>query len=161
VADDPYSVLGLPWGASPRAIRAAFRKLASVHHPDRNRGDPKAEARFKLISAAYQRLKESGWALPDPPSPSPSPPAAADDHAAPEAAYVRPQRWPDGRPIHYPSAEEIAALQRDGELSIILPHLRRAGDQVLRAVAYLYVVLLVGSVIVILCAALLGLLRNW
>jgi curved DNA-binding protein CbpA len=48
-------------GASERAIRSAFRKLALTDHPDRNPGGPRAAERFKLASAAYRRLKEAGW----------------------------------------------------------------------------------------------------
>lgn len=36
-------------------VRAAFRKLALEHHPDRNRG-PQDEKLFKTISAAYDRI---------------------------------------------------------------------------------------------------------
>ncbi len=53
---DHYEVLGLGKGATPEEIKAAFRKLASQHHPDRNPDDPKAATRFKELNASYQVL---------------------------------------------------------------------------------------------------------
>ena len=47
---DPYEVLGLGRDASEADIRAAFRKLAAQHHPDRNQGDPSAQERFTEIN---------------------------------------------------------------------------------------------------------------
>ncbi|MFQ5564637.1 MAG: DnaJ C-terminal domain-containing protein [Parvularculaceae bacterium] len=53
MARNPYLVLGLAPTASDADIRAAFRKLAKQHHPDRNPGDKKAEEKFKEVSAAF------------------------------------------------------------------------------------------------------------
>ena len=47
---DPYEVLGVQRGASAAAIKSAYRKLAKKHHPDNNRNDPKAAARFAEIN---------------------------------------------------------------------------------------------------------------
>ncbi len=55
---DHYDVLGITRGASPEEIKAAFRKLASQHHPDRNPDDPKAGVRFKEVNASYQVLSD-------------------------------------------------------------------------------------------------------
>jgi hypothetical protein len=51
-----FKVLGLPPGASARAIKQRYRRLARQHHPDVNPGDPHAEERFKQISEAYRVL---------------------------------------------------------------------------------------------------------
>ncbi|WOH53483.1 DnaJ C-terminal domain-containing protein [Bradyrhizobium sp. sBnM-33] len=51
---DPYEVLGVPRGASATAIKSAYRKLAKKHHPDNNKNDPKAAARFSEINAANE-----------------------------------------------------------------------------------------------------------
>src|ERR1700687_5106998 len=48
---DPYEVLGVPRGASAAAIKSAYRKLAKKHHPDNNKNDPKAAARFSEINS--------------------------------------------------------------------------------------------------------------
>ena len=51
---DPYEVLGVPRGASGAAIKSAYRKLAKKHHPDNNKNDPKAAARFSEINSANE-----------------------------------------------------------------------------------------------------------
>jgi DnaJ-class molecular chaperone len=51
---DPYEVLGVPRGASAAAIKSAFRKLAKKHHPDANKNDPKAAARFAELNSANE-----------------------------------------------------------------------------------------------------------
>lgn len=55
---DPYQVLGVDRSATAEELKAAFRKLASKHHPDRNPGDDGAHQRFKEINAAYQILSD-------------------------------------------------------------------------------------------------------
>ncbi|KAK4151772.1 hypothetical protein C8A00DRAFT_16871 [Chaetomidium leptoderma] len=53
---DYYRILGIEKTASESEIKKAYRKLAIVHHPDKNPGDAAAEARFKDISEAYETL---------------------------------------------------------------------------------------------------------
>ncbi|MDO8473337.1 MAG: DnaJ domain-containing protein [Dehalococcoidia bacterium] len=54
---DYYSVLGVTEGAPEDEIKKAFRRLALLHHPDRNPGKEKeAEAKFKEINEAYSIL---------------------------------------------------------------------------------------------------------
>ena len=55
---DYYEVLAVAKTASDKEIKAAYRKLALQHHPDKNPGDTDAEARFKAISEAYDCLKD-------------------------------------------------------------------------------------------------------
>jgi DnaJ-class molecular chaperone len=51
---DPYEVLGVQRGASAAAIKSAYRKLAKKHHPDANKNDPKAAARFAELNSANE-----------------------------------------------------------------------------------------------------------
>ena len=53
---DYYEVLGVIKSASPEEIKKAYRKLALKYHPDRNRGDKTAEAKFKKAGEAYHVL---------------------------------------------------------------------------------------------------------
>jgi curved DNA-binding protein CbpA len=51
-----YSILGVDEKASHEALRDSYRRLAKLHHPDKNPGDPGAEERFKAINEAYEIL---------------------------------------------------------------------------------------------------------
>lgn len=55
---DYYNTLGVSKGATQKEIKAAFRKLAAKHHPDRNPDDEAAEDKFKEINEAYTVLSD-------------------------------------------------------------------------------------------------------
>ena len=56
--EDYYETLGVNNSASDGEIKQAYRKKAMKHHPDRNKGDKKAEKEFKKINEAYYVLKD-------------------------------------------------------------------------------------------------------
>ena len=55
---DYYATLGVAREAGADELKKAYRKLAMQHHPDRNPGDKKAEAKFKELNEAYDVLKD-------------------------------------------------------------------------------------------------------
>ncbi len=56
---DYYDILGVERTADQKDIKKAFRKKARESHPDVNRDDPGAEAKFKDINEAYEVLSDS------------------------------------------------------------------------------------------------------
>lgn len=55
---DYYKILGVAKDADDKEIKKAYRRLAVVHHPDKNPGDEQAEARFKDVGEAYETLSD-------------------------------------------------------------------------------------------------------
>jgi molecular chaperone DnaJ len=53
---DPWVILGVARDATDAEIKHAYRALAKRYHPDRNRGNDEAEARFAEISRAYDQI---------------------------------------------------------------------------------------------------------
>jgi hypothetical protein len=56
-----FEELGLPFGASGEACKAAYKRLLKLHHPDRHAGHPgnmkKATEKSARINAAYDRIE--------------------------------------------------------------------------------------------------------
>mmetsp|Transcript_4087 Transcript_4087/g.11836 ORF Transcript_4087/g.11836 Transcript_4087/m.11836 type:complete len:638 (+) Transcript_4087:53-1966(+) len=53
---DPFSILEIDSGADAKAIKKAYRSLSLKYHPDKNPGDRAAEAKFMMVSKAYEAL---------------------------------------------------------------------------------------------------------
>jgi len=54
---DPFEVLGVARDAGEAELRAALRAMARELHPDRHRGDPRIEERFKRVVLAYEQAR--------------------------------------------------------------------------------------------------------
>jgi molecular chaperone DnaJ len=52
----PHSTLGIHPGASRAEAKAAYRRKAMMHHPDRNLGDAGAADRFREVAEAWRML---------------------------------------------------------------------------------------------------------
>lgn len=88
--DLAYRTLEIESGATQKQIRAAYKTLARVWHPDRLGSDPKlrrhAEEKLKQINAAYELLRQDdGARVPPPPPDSPTGPRDAPDEPIDEA----------------------------------------------------------------------------
>jgi len=55
---DYYEILGVDRSCDDGALKAAFRKQAMEHHPDRNGGCEEASGRFKEVNEAYSVLSD-------------------------------------------------------------------------------------------------------
>jgi hypothetical protein len=52
-----FAILGLPTSADALKVKSTYRRLAFVHHPDRNPECAKSLARFQQVSRAFQTLE--------------------------------------------------------------------------------------------------------
>ena len=59
MAQNYYDILGVDKTASADEIKSAYRKLAKKYHPDLNKDNPEAAAKFKEINEAYEVLSDS------------------------------------------------------------------------------------------------------
>lgn len=57
---DPWVLLGVSRDASDKQIKTAYREQAKRFHPDRNRGNAEAAARFQELSQAYEAIQDQG-----------------------------------------------------------------------------------------------------
>jgi len=55
---DYYEVLGVSRSSTDQDLKSAYRRLAHLHHPDKNQSDPQAEERFKEAAEAYAVLSD-------------------------------------------------------------------------------------------------------
>jgi DnaJ family protein C protein 7 len=58
---DYYKILGIEKDATEQEIKKAYRKLAIIHHPDKNPDDDGAADRFKEIQEAHETLSDAQY----------------------------------------------------------------------------------------------------
>lgn len=54
-------VMGLDMSANPVEIKARYKELVKLHHPDANGGDRSSEDRLRSVIQAYNSLKQAGF----------------------------------------------------------------------------------------------------
>mmetsp|Transcript_42501 Transcript_42501/g.47531 ORF Transcript_42501/g.47531 Transcript_42501/m.47531 type:complete len:644 (-) Transcript_42501:1274-3205(-) len=55
---DPFTILEIDSTADSKVIKKAYRSLSLKYHPDKNPGDRAAEAKFMMVSKAYEALTD-------------------------------------------------------------------------------------------------------
>lgn len=134
---DPYQTLGVRPDASDQEVRAAYRRLVQLHHPDHNGGSPEATRRFETIHEAYAQITEARHWAPHVDQTESRPKADPDvesrladlerqvreAHAARERAR-RAAREAAARTERRPTDEELGYVTTDDTLSQVLADAR-------------------------------------
>ena len=92
--DNAYAELGLRPGASEAEVKAAWRRLVSLWHPDRNASAAAVE-KMQRLNQAFEQISRAGFAAPakkKSPDPEPEPP--------PKPQPPPPPPQPPARTIH-------------------------------------------------------------
>jgi molecular chaperone DnaJ len=92
--DDAFAELGLPSDATESEVKAAWRRLVSQWHPDRNDSST-AVAKMQRINQAFKAIRRSGQHAAET---DPNAPEAGDDEAG--TASATSSSDPPRRPIH-------------------------------------------------------------
>jgi hypothetical protein len=101
--DNPYTLLGLPPGASPDEIRAAYRRLAAERHPDVHPPEKKQWASEQMVqlNAARDLLLDPARRAAYDAARARTPHWAPADYGYPQPPRARRPRWyqrvPPGR----------------------------------------------------------------
>jgi len=145
---DPYQTLGVRPAASDEEVRAAYRRLVQLHHPDHNAGSAESTRRFEEIQDAYAEVRqrrESATARPRPAAARaqarPEPPrAGADSRLADlereirEAHLARERvrqaaREAAAENVTRPTDEELGYVTTDDSLAKILADARAQASE--------------------------------
>ena len=59
LAVDYYKVLGINQSSNLKEIKSAYRKMAILYHPDRNKNDLEAKVKFDLCAKAYEIITKN------------------------------------------------------------------------------------------------------
>jgi curved DNA-binding protein CbpA len=64
---------------SDEELRAAYRRLVQLHHPDHNNGSVESARRFEEVQDAYAAITRERRRQPTPPRSAPPPPSSTPD----------------------------------------------------------------------------------
>lgn len=136
-SSDPYLTLGVSRRASDDELRAAYRRLVQLHHPDHNGGSIESARRFEEVQQAYAEIRHLRETAAGPGQATPR--VAADPgadsrladlereireaHAARERARQA-ARNAAAQNARRPSDEELGYVRTDDSLSKILADAR-------------------------------------
>jgi DnaJ domain len=120
---DHYAVLGLPPGASPQEVAAAYRKLAKRLHPDVAPG-PEAARRMAEVNVAYAALR--GAPVSPPPRPAPADPPPVRRRVA--------GWWLDATTRRKLPGELVSALEELESVHLVTPAWTRSSPETVLAV---------------------------
>lgn len=127
--DNAFSELGLGSDATEREVKAAWRRLVSRWHPDRN-NSADAVARMQRINRAFEEIRNAGFRarpeVAEPPAQEPAPQHADEDAA-------QPRRRPIQRKIKLTLEEAAAGCIKAlrGRMTLTCTTCDGAGHQVL------------------------------
>jgi len=138
---DPYETLGVSPSVSDVELRATYRRLVQLHHPDHNAGSEASARRFEEVQDAYAAIRKLRESAPRPrqapprasagPTPRASSNPAADArladlereireaHAARERARQA-ARAAAAEGVRRPTQEELGYITTDDSLGKIL-----------------------------------------
>lgn len=144
---DPYETLDVSPSASDEELRAAYRRLVQLHHPDHNGGSAASTRRFEEIQEAYAQVRQrrdgAGAARQAPPrataDQAPDPPAAdprladlereiREAHLARERARQA-AREAAAESARRPSDEELGYVSTDDSLAKIFADARAQASE--------------------------------
>lgn len=134
---DPYQTLGVKRDAPDDEVRAAYRRLVQLHHPDHNKGSSEATRRFEEIQEAYATILKVRRRAPGVQETGPRPAADPDlesrladlegevrsAHAARERAR-RAAREAAAQSERRPTDEELGYVTTDDTFSKVLADAR-------------------------------------
>lgn len=111
ITDHAFAELGLPIDASEKEVKAAWRRLVSQWHPDRN-DSAAAVAKIQRINQAFEAIRRARQSpaseAATPPTAAPEPAYTAPPAAAPQQQQQQPPRPPIRRKLKL-TLEEAAA----------------------------------------------------
>jgi curved DNA-binding protein CbpA len=135
---DPYKTLEVSPGAPEAEVRAAYRRLVQLHHPDHNGGSPEAARRFEEVQQAHAEVRRlrgrpsSGQPPPRPAAPDPEADSRLADlerqvrEAHLKREHARQAAWEaaaKSRPER-PSDEELGYIKTDDSFGKIFADVR-------------------------------------